>query len=688
MVHGRHMQLGHKIKRCLQPISESHIVANDDIGIEANASIVLSTIASNIVPKSVCSNITSTITSSIEVSPSSIPINVNATHNSSDATEIAAAGELFSLATISALENMVAAPSMITINDTIESSILEAARPLSVTPIINAQPNSIIQGETSRLVELDFGSNKFVSLISLEEEEDALDLETDSMELMTPLGKRILRDRPVRPSTKAKEMTWQAVGRGRGRRGGAVYPSDYGEALTKSLLYFEAQRSGKLPLNQRVDWRGDSALRDGSDAHIDLTGGYYDAGDNMKFGFPMAFTTTMLAWSSVEMTSELMGHMEHENVLAAIKWATDYLIKAHPEPNVLYGQVGDANSDHACWMRPEDMTTPRPSYRIDAQHPGADLAGETAAAMAAASLAFEEVDVAYAKTLLDHAKDLFEFGKNYPGVYHRSIPNAAGFYASSGYEDEMLWAAAWLHRATGDQTYLDYLLQCSGTGGPRSVFAWDDKYVGAQVLVSKLVLEGKVANVGKFAEYKNMADQFICNCAQKGYNNVKKTPGGLLYFLPWDNLQYTATASLVLATYSYYLEASHASVRCPHGVLQASDLLNLARAQVDYILGSNPKSMSYMVGLGTNYPKRPHHRGASIVSIKKDSKQMACNEGFQAWYNNPKPNPNVLVGAIVGGPDENDAYDDVRSDFQHGEPDTATVAPMVGVLAAVAYLEA
>ena len=43
---------------------------------------------------------------------------------------------------------------------------------------------------------------------------------------------------------------------------------DYGSALTKSLLYFEAQRSGKLPSNQRVSWRGDSALKDGSDVRV------------------------------------------------------------------------------------------------------------------------------------------------------------------------------------------------------------------------------------------------------------------------------------------------------------------------------------------------------------------------------------------------------------------------------------
>ena len=43
---------------------------------------------------------------------------------------------------------------------------------------------------------------------------------------------------------------------------------NYGEALTKSLLYFEAQRSGKLPSDQRVQWRGDSAPGDGSDVHV------------------------------------------------------------------------------------------------------------------------------------------------------------------------------------------------------------------------------------------------------------------------------------------------------------------------------------------------------------------------------------------------------------------------------------
>ncbi|PRQ60955.1 putative cellulase [Rosa chinensis] len=131
---------------------------------------------------------------------------------------------------------------------------------------------------------------------------------------------------------------------------------DYGQALTKSLLYYEAQRSGKLPPEQRVQWRGDSALKDGNDTGVNLDGGYYDSGDNVKFGFPMAFTITMLSWT-IEFASKLETKNELSNALDAIKWGTDYLIKAHAQPNVLYGEVGDGGSDHACWQRPEDMTT-------------------------------------------------------------------------------------------------------------------------------------------------------------------------------------------------------------------------------------------------------------------------------------------------------------------------------------------
>lgn len=71
---------------------------------------------------------------------------------------------------------------------------------------------------------------------------------------------------------------------------------------------------------------------------VDLTGGYYDAGDNVKFGLPMAFTTTLLAWSVIEFGDEMGNQIEHAR--AAIRWSTDYLLKAATAtPGTLYVQV-------------------------------------------------------------------------------------------------------------------------------------------------------------------------------------------------------------------------------------------------------------------------------------------------------------------------------------------------------------
>lgn len=151
---------------------------------------------------------------------------------------------------------------------------------------------------------------------------------------------------------------------------------------------------------------------------VDLSGGYYDAGDNVKFGFPYAFTITMLSWAAVDFVDQLKSNGEYSNVLAAIRWGTDYLIKAHPQPDVLYGQVGDGNSDHQCWQRPEDMTTPRPVSKIDAQNPGSDLAAESAAAFAVASIAFKVADPSYAAELLRHATQVLKFRFWYLSVWY------------------------------------------------------------------------------------------------------------------------------------------------------------------------------------------------------------------------------------------------------------------------------
>jgi hypothetical protein len=72
---------------------------------------------------------------------------------------------------------------------------------------------------------------------------------------------------------------------------------------------------------------------------VNLTGGYYDAGDNVKFGFPMAFTVTLLSWSAMEYGSDVAAAEQLGNLRNAIQWGADFLLRAHTSPTTLYTQV-------------------------------------------------------------------------------------------------------------------------------------------------------------------------------------------------------------------------------------------------------------------------------------------------------------------------------------------------------------
>ncbi|CAO2210833.1 unnamed protein product [Urochloa humidicola] len=461
-----------------------------------------------------------------------------------------------------------------------------------------------------------------------------------------------------------------------GRIGPMSSPPNYKDALSKAILFFEGQRSGRLPANQRVKWRGNSAVDDGQAERVNLTSGYYDAGDNVKFGFPMAFTVTLLSWSAAEFRGEVAAAGELVYLRTAIRWGADFLLRAHTSPTTLYTQVGDGNADHQCWERPEDMDTPRTLYKITASSPGSEAAGEAAAALAAAYLVFrDDLDKTLATQLLAASRSLFDFANSYRGSYQLSCP----FYCSySGFQDELQWAAAWLYRATRDRKYLDYLQ--NNQGGSSNTFSWDNKYPGAQMLATQEYFAGRT----ELQSYKKGLDSFVCAVMpNSGNTQIRTTPGGLLFASDTVNLQYTTTASLLLSIYAKTLRSSGTgTVQCSGARFTPDQISSFAASQVDYILGKNPLGMSYMVGYSSKFPRRIHHRGSSIPSIQALPRKVTCNEGYSSWFPTSSPNPNVHVGAIVGGPDGNDQFYDNRGDSTHSEPATYINAAFVGACAA------
>ncbi|XP_055958362.1 endoglucanase A-like [Patella vulgata] len=424
---------------------------------------------------------------------------------------------------------------------------------------------------------------------------------------------------------------------------------NYDDVLYKSILFYETQRSGKLPASNRIPWRGDSGLKDGSDAGIDLTGGWYDAGDHVKFGFPMAYSTAILAWSLLEFKDAYQKSGQLEHMYDSIKWPLDYFLKAHTGKTELYVQVGDASTDHSYWGRPEDLPMARPSYKITASNPGTDVAGATSVAFIAGYYAFKEKDPAYAAKLLTHGKELYDFAMTHKGRYTDSVSAAAGYYKSTNMTDEMCWSSLWMYKVTNESKYLaeaEKWFQPEPAWG----MSWDDVQAANQVLLYKFT---------KKDIYKQAVEGTFKYWMPGG--TIKYTPKGLAWRLQWGSLRYASNMALV------------ALLAAEEG-LNAVEYRKWAMSQIHYALGDT--GFSFLIGYGKNFPHSPHHRAASCPNPP-----APCGPFIMSTK---EPNVHTLYGALVGGPDSDGSYQDSRQNYINNEVATDYNA---GFQAAVAGLK-
>jgi len=89
--------------------------------------------------------------------------------------------------------------------------------------------------------------------------------------------------------------------------------------------------------------------------------------------------------------------------------------------------------------------------------------------------------------------------------------------------------------------------------------------------------------------------------------------------------------------------------------------------------------MSYVIDHSHKFPHQPHHRAASIPSTHH---RFSCTQGWQ-FRDRDAPNPHLLEGAMVGGPDPFDGFNDTRGNSDQNEPTLAGNAGLVGALIAL-----
>ena len=117
---------------------------------------------------------------------------------------------------------------------------------------------------------------------------------------------------------------------------------NYTEALQKSLYFYEAQQAGPLPDWNRVAWRADATMSDY------VLGGWYDAGDHVKFNLPMSYTAAMLAWGLYEYGDGIESSGQRGIMEQNLEFTLDYLVDCDLGDEVVY-QVGDGTDDHGWW---------------------------------------------------------------------------------------------------------------------------------------------------------------------------------------------------------------------------------------------------------------------------------------------------------------------------------------------------
>lgn len=425
---------------------------------------------------------------------------------------------------------------------------------------------------------------------------------------------------------------------------------NYVDAFAKSILFYEASWCGKVSDENRLKWRDSCHLNDGEDVGLDLSGGFHDAGDHVKFGLPQSYAASTLGWAYYEFKDTFVEKGQDKYMLNILKHFTDYFLACYPNKTTFYYQCGDGTTDHSYWGPPELQETSRPTlFAATPDAPASDVCGGAAAALALMYINYKNVDEDYAQQCLTAAKNLFDFAKTYQG-----LSKSGGFYSSTGYWDELTWGAIWLYIATDDDSYMNdakAFLASKGISGNNGyanhwTHCWDDVWGGVFV---------KLAQITDNTTYKNIAEENL----DYWMNGVAETPAGLKYINSWGALRYTAAECMMALVY--------------YKTSNDDRYLNFAKSQIDYILGDNPRESSYVVGFGNNYPKFPHHRAAS-----------GRFEGPPAYETKKDSQKHLLYGALVGGPNINDEYNDNVDDYAYTEVAVDYNAGFVGAMAGIA----
>ena len=467
----------------------------------------------------------------------------------------------------------------------------------------------------------------------------------------------------------------------------------YGALLSNTLSFYQAQRDGPDQAAQSPLGRVPCHLEDesayvcarphysndilhGRPARlsnylpVDVSGGWFDAGDYLKFVETASYVTAVMLVGARDYPG-ILGAEGTADFSAEGRFGLEWLLKMWDDETLtLYYQVGigDGNAnilgDHDWWRLPEeddalaidrvaDVSNPkyyikyRPAFQAgSAGSPvSPNLAGRLAACFALGYQVFTSDDPAFAEKCLLAARHVFDLAETNK-VTTLTTASPADYYPETEWRDDMELGAVELYRAmamggvsTDSYDPLHYLeLSChwaaayinsSGDGDFLNL------YDVAGLAHRELYLAMRDAGLSTYSDVSG--EELLKDSARRlnrAARQAAKDPFGLGVDYTYWELAPTAVGMALEA--SFYHELS-----------QSSTYVSFSQNQIDFVFGRNAWGTSFVVGAGTTFPHCLHHQIANLSGSLDGT-------------------PPVLLGAVTAGPAPRSALRNIESQFLDG----------------------
>jgi hypothetical protein len=453
-----------------------------------------------------------------------------------------------------------------------------------------------------------------------------------------------------------------------------------GPRVGDAVAFFQAQRDGAdvvpRPLHRRPAHLNDRSADvyatpryDGPDSDVivgrslariggpvDLEGGWFDAGDFIKFTHTTAYADALLY-----VAQRTLGASAPPSLSPEARFGLAWLDKAwiEGERSLLLqvgigsgNQKGTFNGDHDLWRLPEadDALTGapnrylrrRPAFRANApgQPVPPNLAGRMAAAFALAAQVDAPTEPERARAELATAADVFASAKT-TGVRAADVATALphAFYPESSWRDDLELGAAelalagqalgdpragaWLQAATAWARA--YLRREAGTA---TLNLYDTSALAHAELVQAMRAAG--APVGLALDEPELLGDLRAQLT-RGVARARRDPfrAGVVY----DDFDAASHAFGLAATAALY-----------HRATGSERYDALGTAQRGWALGANAWGASLMIGVGSRFSRCPQHVVANL---------SGGSHGRSPW----------LLGAVVNGPNDSGLFSDGLGEF-------------------------